>query len=75
MKGTLLVKKFTYTFVTGIPFEGLFWKSTPNTKSRRFKIYVSLTEIGQQLRALYSENKELSGNISASFRWIFLRLH
>jgi len=75
MKGTLLVENFTFTVVTGIPFEGLFLKSTLSTKSRWLKICVSLTEIGQQLRAIYSENKELSGNITASVRWIFLRLH
>jgi len=75
MKGTLLVENFTFTVVTGIPFEGLFRKSTPSTIRGLPKNGVSLIEIGQQLRALYSENKVPSGNISASVRWIFLRLH
>jgi len=75
MKGTLLVENFTFTVETVIPFEGFFWKSTLSTKWRLPKNCVSLTGIGQQLRALYSENTVPSGNISASVRWIFLRLH
>jgi len=76
MKGTLLVENFTFTVVTGIPFEGLSWKSTPSTLCALPKHDVSLTVNCQQLRALYSENKIPSNNISVpfdGFSWDYTR--
>jgi hypothetical protein len=47
MKGTLLVENFTFTAVSGIPFEGLFRKFTPSTIWELPKHCVSLIEMGQ----------------------------